>query len=67
MPHPAVLLLARADHGPVATPFVTGALEAHDPFRPSRHTAFIADDGIAAGIVRALGSVSVSVAQYPFT
>lgn len=65
MPQLAVLLLARADNSPVDTPFDTAVLDANDPFSPSRHTAYIAEDGIAAGIVHARGSVSVE--HYPFT
>ena len=65
MSHPVVLLLARADHSPVDTPFVTGHLSASDPFAQGRKTAFIDDDGIAAGTVEVSGSLALK--DYPFT
>lgn len=65
MPHPVVLLLATADQTALDTPFVAGRLSADDPFAEGRKTAFIDDDGIAAGTVQASGSVTVQ--SYPFT
>jgi len=65
MSHPVVLLLARADQPFVDAPFVAGGLSADDPFADGRKTAFIDDDGIAAGTVQASGSVTVE--SYPFT
>ncbi|MEQ4602443.1 MAG: cupin, partial [Pseudomonas amygdali] len=38
MPHPTVLLLARADLSPVDTEFTTGPIDAHDPFDSGRRT-----------------------------
>lgn len=65
MSHPRVLFLAHADHRPVDTAFSSGALTSADPFAAGRQTAFIDDQGIAAGVVRFSGSVSH--ADYPFT
>ena len=65
MSHPVVLLLARADHSAVNTPFVTGHLSACDAFSKGRKTVFIDDNGITAGTVEASGSVTIK--DYPFT
>lgn len=65
MSHPVVLLLARAGQTAVGAPFVAGRLTADDPFAEGRKTAFIDDDGIAAGTVQISGSVTVE--HYPFT
>ncbi|RML96202.1 hypothetical protein ALQ86_04341 [Pseudomonas amygdali pv. eriobotryae] len=63
MPHPTVLLLARADLSPVDTEFTTGPIDAHDPFDSGRRTAFVDEQGIAAGIVE-LGT-ALSIEAYP--
>ncbi|RMN88864.1 hypothetical protein ALQ50_04565 [Pseudomonas coronafaciens pv. coronafaciens] len=65
MPHPTVLLLARADLSPVDTEFTAGPLDAHDPFDNGRRTAFIDDQGIAAGVVHF--GTSLTVEAYPYT
>ncbi|UPT37275.1 cupin domain-containing protein [Pseudomonas amygdali] len=65
MPHPTVLLLARADLSPVDTEFTTGPIDAHDPFDSGRRTAFVDEQGIAAGIVE-LGT-ALSIEAYPYT
>ncbi len=65
MPQPTVLLLARADLSPVDTEFTTGPIDAHDSFDNERRTAFIDDQGIAAGLVHF--GTSLSVAAYPYT
>jgi uncharacterized cupin superfamily protein len=65
MPHPTVLLLARADNGPVATVFQPGRLTADDPFAEGRQIAALHDDGIAAGTLRINGTLNVP--HYPFT
>lgn len=61
----SVLLLARADNGAVDTAFAHGRLSSADPFAEQRKTAFIDDQGIAAGIVEASGLVTVK--DYPYT
>lgn len=65
MSQPRVLLLARAGSSPMDTTFAHGRLSTDDPFAEQRKTAFIDDQGIAAGIVQASGSVTVK--DYPFT
>ncbi|KPW58773.1 Uncharacterized protein ALO82_05116, partial [Pseudomonas syringae pv. broussonetiae] len=65
MPHPTVLLLARADLSPADTEFTTGPIDAHDPFDSGRRTAFVDEQGIAAGIVE-LGT-ALSIEAYPYT
>ncbi|KTB90322.1 cupin [Pseudomonas syringae ICMP 13102] len=65
MPQPTVLLLARADLSPVDTEFTTGPIDAHDSLDNERRTAFIDDQGIAAGLVHF--GTSLSVAAYPYT
>lgn len=65
MSQATVLLLARADNSPVDTPFSQGRLSASDPFAEQRQTAFIDDQGIAAGVVRASGALSLK--DYPYT
>ncbi|MFJ4454713.1 cupin domain-containing protein [Pseudomonas sp. NPDC089392] len=65
MPHNTVLLLARADNGPVPTAFQPGRLNSSDPFGEGRHIAVMHDDGIAAGTLQLRGTLTVE--QYPFT
>jgi uncharacterized cupin superfamily protein len=65
MSHPRVLFLAHADNRPVDTAFSAGPLTPEDPFASGRQTAFIDDQGIAAGVVQASGSLTVT--HYPFT
>ncbi|WDY56810.1 cupin domain-containing protein [Pseudomonas sp. PSKL.D1] len=65
MPQHPVLLLARADNGPVPTAFQQGQLNSSDPFGTSRHIAVMHDDGIAAGTLQLGGTLAVE--QYPFT
>jgi len=65
MTHPSVLLLARADNSPVATEFITGPVDANDPFSEGRRTAFIDDQGIAAGVIHF--GATLSVDAYPYT
>jgi uncharacterized cupin superfamily protein len=65
MSHPVVLLLARADRGPLGTPGVAVRLSEHDPFVQGRQAAFIDDAGIAVGTVEASGSMTAKA--YPFT
>ncbi|OUM04918.1 cupin [Pseudomonas syringae] len=65
MSQPTVLFLARADLSPVNTEFTTGPLDAHDPFDEGRRTAFLDDQGIAAGVVRF--GTSLPVEAYPYT
>lgn len=65
MPQPTVLLLARADLSPVETEFTTGPIDAHDPFDSGRRTAFVDEQGIAAGIVEF--GTALSIEAYPYT
>ncbi|EGH99464.1 cupin domain-containing protein [Pseudomonas syringae] len=65
MPQPTVLLLARADLSPVGTEFTTGPIDAHDPFDSGRRTAFVDEQGIAAGIVEF--GTALLVEAYPYT
>ncbi|RMQ42259.1 hypothetical protein ALQ04_01089 [Pseudomonas cichorii] len=65
MSHATALLLAHADNSPVDTEFTSGPLSPNDPFGQGRRTAFIDEQGIAAGVV--LLSESLSVQAYPYT
>ena len=51
MLEPTAVLLAHADGSPVSTEFTDGNLGANDPF--DRQIAYVADDDIAAGVVKA--------------
>lgn len=63
MLEPTAVLLAHADGSPVSTEFTDGNLGANDPF--DRQIAYVADDDIAAGVVKASGRFSVE--EYPYS
>ncbi|MFW9270282.1 cupin domain-containing protein [Pseudomonas sp. NR3] len=63
MLEPTAMLLARADGSPASTSFKPGSLGANDPF--DRLIAYAGVDGMAAGVVRAGGRISVE--EYPFS
>lgn len=57
MSEPTILLLARADGGPVATSFTASPLSAFDPFKNGRQVAYSGADGVSAGLVLISGNV----------
>ncbi len=59
------LLLVRADGSQTDAPLKRGALSAGDPFADVRDIAYVADDGVSAGLVSASGVRSSQ--SYPFT
>lgn len=63
MLEPTAVLLAHADGRLASTEFTSGSLGAGDPF--DRLIAFSGTDGIAAGVVRASGRISID--RHPFS
>jgi uncharacterized cupin superfamily protein len=57
------MLLAHADGSPASAPFTPGALGSTDPFGHARRVAYLAADGIAAGVIQANGEFVID--DYP--